>query len=403
MYPPDNKTPLDGLVVADFTRILAGPLATMILGDLGATVIKIERPGVGDDSRDWGPPFVDGMSTYFTAVNRNKFSIALDLRRRDDLATARRIVRRSDILIQNFRPGTVNKYGLDAETLMLEQPGLVYCSITGFGASSDLPAYDFIVQAMGGLMSVTGSEESGPMKVGVALVDVLTALYATLGILGALRVRDQTSRGQHVEVSLFSTLLSSMVNQLSGYLNGGPVPGLLGNRHPSIAPYEAIRAADGDIALAVGNDQQFGALCAVVGRADLATDHRFVTNAHRVANRDALVRELENACRRIRVADLQAQLESAAVPCGPVNDMAGALRYAAEVGLDPVVWHSMASTGIATVASPLKLSRTPVQYHRAPPVLGADGDLVRAWLDGTRGRLVDGQHQRVPMDQSRRR
>ena len=377
--------PLDGVLVADFSRVLAGPLASMILADLGATVIKVERPGCGDDTRAWGPPYVGATSTYYTSVNRNKRSLVLDLEDTADLALARTLALRADVLVENFRPGKMADFGLDAPTLLNAHPGLVYCSISGFGggAGADLPGYDFVVQAVGGLMSLTGAADGEPTKAGVALVDVLTGLNAAIGILAALRERDRTGRGQQVEVNLLSSLLAALVNQGAAYLNGSPPPGRMGNRHPSIAPYETLPTADGAIAVAVGNDRQFGRFARAVDRPELAGDTRFRTNADRVTHRDELVAELREALHGADAATWTRRLQAAGVPCGPVNDLAGAVDLATRLGLAPVVPLPGADGDtIATMANPISLSGTPVRYRHAPPVLGEHTEQLRAWLAG---------------------
>jgi len=273
-----RRPALEGLLVADFSRVLAGPLATMVLADLGADVIKVERPE-GDDTRAWGPPWAnDGSSTYFQSVNRNKRSVVLDLRDAADLALARELVTRADVMVENFRPGALARLGLEEESLRAANPRLVWCSLTGFGSGergAAMPGYDLLIQAVGGLMSVTGQPDSPPTKVGVALVDVIAGLFATVGILSALAERNRSGLGQRVDVSLMGALLAGLVNQASGYLGAGHVPGRMGNRHPSIAPYESFAAADGEIVVAVGNDRQFAALCRELGAAPLASDERF--------------------------------------------------------------------------------------------------------------------------------
>ncbi|HWI72461.1 MAG TPA: CoA transferase, partial [Baekduia sp.] len=286
---------LDDLVIVDFSRVLAGPLATMVLADLGAEVIKVERPGAGDDTRAWGPPFDErGQATYFQSVNRNKSSVTLDLGSEDGGAEARALVARADVVVENFRPGVMDRLGLGYDALAAQRPGLVYCSITGFGAGAGaaLPGYDLLVQALGGLMSITGEADGEPQKVGVALVDVVTGLFAAVGILAALRHRERTGEGQRVEVDLLSSLLAALVNQGSAYTLAGAVAGRMGNAHPSIAPYELLPTGEGDLVLAVGNDKQFAALCGVLGALALADDARFATNGARVAHRDALRTEL---------------------------------------------------------------------------------------------------------------
>ncbi len=279
-----------GLLVADFGRVLAAPYATMLLADLGADVVKIERPGVGDDTRAWGPPYADGEATYFLSVNRNKRSFAVDLTDEADREDVIELVRRADVLVENFRPGTMARYGLSYEQVRELSPRIVYCSVTGFGAGkgADLPGYDLLVQAVGGLMSVTGPEPDRPVKAGVAVVDVLTGLHAAVGILAALRARERSGEGQLVEVNLLGVLLSSLVNQAAGYTAAGVVPGIMGNRHPSIAPYEVFPTADRPMVVAVGNDRQFAALCYGLGVPHLAADPRFAHNPDRVAHRVAL-------------------------------------------------------------------------------------------------------------------
>jgi crotonobetainyl-CoA:carnitine CoA-transferase CaiB-like acyl-CoA transferase len=376
--------PLSGLVVADFSRVLAGPLASMFLADLGATVIKVERPGVGDDTRAWGPPYVGSMSTYYTSVNRNKRSVTLALDNPDDLVVAHRLAGRADVMLENFRPGKLADFGLDAPAMLRSNPGLVYCSISGFGSGTgaDLPGYDFVAQAVGGLMSITGQPGGEPTKVGVAIVDVLTGLHATIAILAALRERDRTGRGQHVEVNLLSSLLASLVNQGAAFINGGGAPTAMGNQHPSIAPYETVPTQDNPLAIAVGNDRQFAQLCEVLAIPDLATDSRYASNSGRVGNRDALIAEMEAVFKTDKSATWTRRLQAAGIPCGPVNDLAAAVELARNLGLDPVAKFPDAADGIgiATLASPLRLAASPIQYHRAPPELGQDSEEVRAWL-----------------------
>lgn len=385
---------LSGLLVADFSRVLAGPYATMLLADLGAEVVKVERPGAGDDTRAWGPPYAEGEATYFLGVNRNKRSIALDLRA--DAEVARALAARADVLVENFRPGTMERLGLGYDTLRELNPGLVYCSITGFGsgAGAGLPGYDLIAQAVGGLMSVTG-EPGGPgTKAGVALVDVITGLHAALGILAALHHRDTTGQGgrvggpgvpdgapgggvgQRVEVSLLSSLLSALTNHSSAYAAAGVVPRAMGNRHPSIVPYEVFQAADRPIVIAAGNDRQYRALCAVLDRDDLAEDPLYATNAARVAAREMLVPAL-NAALAGRTADEWFErLTAAGVPCGPINDLAAAFALAEDLGLEPAVELG----GVGQVANPLRMSATPPSYRLPPPALGQDDAWVREIL-----------------------
>nr|WP_241003122.1 CoA transferase [Streptomyces sp. CB01881] len=371
-------------MVADFGRVLAAPYATMLLADLGADVVKVEQPGTGDDTRAWGPPHAQGEATYFLSVNRNKRSIALDLRDPADHARAVELVRRADVLVENFRPGTMAKHGLGHQEARALNPRLVYCSVTGFGpgAGAALPGYDLLVQAVGGLMSVTGPAPGEPVKTGVALVDVLTGLHAAVGVLAALRERDATGEGQLVEVNLLSTLLSSLVNQSAGYTLAGVVPGILGNRHPSIAPYEVFTAADRPLVIAVGNDRQFASLCRGLEAPELATDARFATNPDRVAHIDALAAELTDRLRHRTAAEWFALLTPLGVPCGPVNDLAGAFQLADTLGLEPrASLPGPDGEPLDLVANPIGLSRTPPRYERRPPGLGEHTAELSAWLD----------------------
>ncbi|EQD87602.1 carnitine dehydratase [Saccharopolyspora erythraea D] len=376
----ERALPMDGVVVADFSRVLAGPYATMLMADLGATVIKVERPGTGDDTRSWGPPWTEHASSYFESVNRGKRSITLDLADPSDQETARELVRRSDVLVENFRPGSLARYGLDFDSAAELNPRLVYASISGFGsgAGADLPGYDFVVQALGGLMSITGSPEGPPTKVGVALVDVLTGKDAALGIMAALRQREATGRGQHVEVNLLSSLLASLVNQMSGMLATGAPPGRMGNQHPSIAPYETLRCEDAYLAVAIGNDGQFRRLADALGLVGLAEDERFATNAQRVANRPALVELLENVLGARPAADWQERLQRAGIACGQVNDLSRAVHYAESLGLNPLVDPGQGAT--AQVRMPIDFSDSAGVKPLAPPRLGEHGEQIRAWL-----------------------
>jgi crotonobetainyl-CoA:carnitine CoA-transferase CaiB-like acyl-CoA transferase len=360
--------PLDGIVVADFSRVLAGPYATMLLGDLGAEVIKVERPGAGDDTRAWGPPYTPrGQSTYFAGVNRNKATRTIDLRTTEGQAAAREIALSCDVLIENFKPGALDRMGLGYDDLVVEHAGLIYCSITGFGsgAGRDLPGYDLLVQAMGGLMSITGPGPGEPTKAGVALVDVITGLHAAVGVLAALHFRDETGQGQRIEVNLLSSLLSALVNQSSGYVAAGVVPGILGNAHPSIAPYEVYATADRPLVIAVGNDGQFAALAAELGAPEMASDPDYATNPARVAHRERLKARLEALLSAQGADEWQRRITAAGIPCGPINDLAQAFALATELGLEPVV----DVDGTRTVANPITMSQTPVTYRSGPPDL----------------------------------
>jgi crotonobetainyl-CoA:carnitine CoA-transferase CaiB-like acyl-CoA transferase len=382
-----SEVALGDILVLDFARVLAGPLATMLLADYGATVVKVERPGGGDDTRSWGPPYdADGRATYFLSVNRNKRSLALDLTDAEDLATARALAARADVVVENFRPGVMERLGLDHATLAADNPGLVFCSITGFGrgAGAQMPGYDLLVQAVGGLMSVTGTPDD-PQKVGVALVDVIAGLFATTGILAALRHRDAGGGGQRVEVDLISCLLAALVNQASGYTAAGVVPGRMGNAHPSIAPYELLAAQDGALVVAVGTDRQFAALCAELGVPELASDPDFATNDRRVAHRARLRELLEARLGTATAADWSARLLAAGVPAGEVNDIGQAIDLAERLGLDPVVeLPADGASPVRVVRNPVRLSATPVRYAGAPPALGELGaDEARRLVLGT--------------------
>jgi crotonobetainyl-CoA:carnitine CoA-transferase CaiB-like acyl-CoA transferase len=370
--PAEAPSALPGLRILDFSRVLAGPFATMLLADLGADVIKIERPGSGDETRAWGPPYDSaGRSTYFDAVNRNKSSLVLDLASPAGLASARALAADADVLVENFRPGLLDGLGLGYEELRAANPRLIYCSITGFGRTeraAAVPGYDLLVQALGGLMSITGEPSREPQKVGVALVDVLAGLFATVGILAALSHRDRSGEGQRVEVDLLSSLLAALVNQASSYTVGGVVPGRMGNEHPSIAPYAAFATGAGELVLAVGNDRQFQDLCEILGASRLAADPRYLTNPARVANRDALRAELEALLAARSAAEWASRLIVARVPAGVVNDIAGAFELAQALGLDPLVdLQDQGGSSVRLAKNPIGLSLTPPTYRSAPP------------------------------------
>src|SRR3954469_4350228 len=326
---------LEGILVADFSRVLAGPLAAMLLGDLGADVIKVERPDGGDDTRAWGPPWRDGVSTYYLGLNRNKRSVALDLRDADDLALARSLALRADVLIESFRPGLIAEFGLDPSALRAENPGLVSCSVTAFGSSeaaSGLPGYDFLLQAMGGLMAVTGEPGGRPLKAGTAVVDLVCGLLAANGIQSALVERARTGAGRHVEVSLMDSALTILLNQSTAWVTAGVKGRRRGNRHPSIVPYETYETADRPIAVAGGNDRMLARLCAVVG---LAEDERFATNESRVAHADELAEALEGRLREHPAEHWLERLREAKVPAGPINAIDEAFALGQELGMEP--------------------------------------------------------------------
>jgi crotonobetainyl-CoA:carnitine CoA-transferase CaiB-like acyl-CoA transferase len=374
--------PLAGLLVADFSRILAGPYATMLLADLGAEVVKVEGPR-GDDTRTWQPPVRDGISTYYLGVNRGKRSVALDLRDADDLAAAKELARRADVLIENFRPGGLARFGLDYGSVAAGNPAVVYASISGFGSGprgAPLPGYDLIVQAISGLMSLTGSPDGEPYRAGISVFDVMAGLHATIGVLAALNRRHETGRGQHVEVNLLSSALSGLVNQSSAYVAGGVVPFRMGNSHPSLFPYEPLPCADGDLIITAGNDGQFRKLCEVLGLAELPDDPRFARNQDRTANRDELRPMLVERLRTRPKMDWFREIIAAGVPCGPINTIDAGVAFAEEVGLDPVVTVGEGGDAVPSVRNPIRLSETPPDYRLPPPSLDEHGAEIRRWL-----------------------
>jgi len=379
--------PLAGLLVADFSRVLAGPYATMLLGDLGADVIKVESPA-GDDTRRWMPPVTsDGTSTYYLAINRNKRSVALDLSDPGDLAGARELARRADILVQNFKPGGLDKFGLDYDSVNAVNPGIVYASISGFGSGggANLPGYDLMVQAMSGLMSLTGDPDGPPYRAGISVFDVIAGLHATVGILAALNHRAATGLGQHVQASLMASALSGMVNQTSAFAAGGVVPFRMGNSHPSLFPYEPLPTGDGDLIVTAGNDTQFRKVCEVLGVPELADDPRFAHNEGRTANRGELRPLLVERLARRSAAEWFDELIAAGVPCGPIYTVDAGIEFARGIGLDPVVTAGRGDAAVPTVRNPLTFSVTPPRYDLPPPRLDEHGADIRAWLAGPAG------------------
>ena len=387
---------LQHVKVLDLSRVLAGPWAAQTLGDLGAEVIKVERPGSGDDTRAWGPPYVTdpsgaptGESAYYMCTNRNKQSVTIDFTRPEGQELVRRLAQQCDVLVENFKTGGLAQYGLDYAALSALNPRLVYCSVTGFGQSGPYAhraGYDFLIQGMGGLMSVTGrsdaEEGAGPQKVGVALTDVMTGLHAAIGILAALQHRDRTGQGQHIDLALLDVQVAALANQAGNYLISGKVPGRMGNAHPNIVPYQDFPTADGDVILAIGNDGQFARFCEVAGRTEWASDPRFATNAARVAHRATLIPLLRQTTVLRTTREWVAALESRAVPCGPINrlDEVFADPQVVARGLRVELPHPLAGT-VPGVANPVRLSATPVVYRAAPPVLGQHTDEVLAdWL-----------------------
>ncbi len=375
--------PLAGIRVADFSRVLAGPLATMVLADLGADVVKVERPGAGDDTRAWGPPFVGGDAAYFLSLNRNKRSVVLDLTTDDGRLAARRLSMASDVVVENFRPGLMERFGLDHASLASERPDLVYCSLTAFGdagESASRPGYDIIAQALSGLMSITGHPGGEPTKVGVALLDVICGLYAANAIQAALVGRRETGRGRLVTVSLFDASLAALVNQAANHLLGGLVPGPLGNAHPNIVPYQLFRASDRPFILAAGNDRLFARTSEVLGRPDLAADERFATNEARVRNRAQLIPLLEEAFAKRPAAEWLSALEAAAVPCSPVRAMDEV--FASPEGAAAVQTVADPERGpLRLVADPILVDRERLPVRRPPPRLGEHTDEVLRELE----------------------
>ncbi len=381
---------LGHLRIADFSRILAGPLATMVLGDLGADVVKVEQPGVGDDTRTWGPPWweVGGeqTSTYYLGLNRNKRSIALDLRDEGDLAVARGLCLEADVVVDNFRVGTMARFGLDRDSLAGDRPDLITCSITGFGSTgsgADLAGYDFLVQAMGGIMAVTGDVDGEPMKVGSAIVDKLTGLYAVVAILAAVEERRQSGLGQHVEVSLMGSALAGLLNVGSAHVTTGADPGRHGNRHPSIVPYQPYRASDGQVAIAAASPVLWKRLCEVLERPDLVADARFADNAARLEHADSLEAEMEATLAAGTVSEWIGRLRAAGIPAGPINSVPGAFETASELGLDPVQVLDDGTGAFRSVTSPILMSATPPTVRRRPPANDEHGAEIREEAAGS--------------------
>ena len=373
--------PLAGLLVADFSRVLAGPYASMLLADMGAEVVKVEGPS-GDETRTWMPPVRDDVSTYYLGINRNKRSIVLDLEDADDAAAAQELAARADIVLENFKPGGLARFGLDYDTVAAANPGVVYASISGFGSGrgAALPGYDLIVQALAGLMSLTGDPDGPPYRAGISVFDVMTGLHAMVGVLAALQHRSRTGEGQHVEVNLMSSALSGLVNHSSAVVAAGVTPMRMGNSHPSLFPYDALPAADGDLIVTAGNDRQFRKLCEVLGVPDLVDDPRFRHNQDRTENRDELRPLLvERLATRTKMEWFR-DLIAAGVPAGAINTVNEGVAFADELGLQPVVEVGDGESAVPSIRNPISFSATPVGYRRPPPGLGEHGDEIRAWL-----------------------
>ncbi|MFP5070232.1 CaiB/BaiF CoA transferase family protein [Pseudonocardia nantongensis] len=375
------RGPLSGLLVADFSRVLAGPYATMLLADLGADVVKVESPE-GDETRSWTPPLRNGRSTYYLGVNRGKRSVSLDLRDADDAAAARELARRADVLVENFRPGGLGKYGLDFDSVQTTNPALVYASISGFGSGPGrhIPGYDLVVQAVSGLMSLTGEPDGDPLRAGISVFDVMAGNHALIGILAALRHRDATGEGQHVEVNLLSSALTGLVNHSSAWVAGDTVPYRMGNAHPSVFPYEPFPTADNDLIIAAANNGQFRALCKVLDIPAVADDVRFATNTERTANREELRPLLVDRLRTRAALEWFDLLNDVGVPCGPINTIDGGFAMAERFGLDPVVEVGEGTEAVPTTRNPIRLSTSPVAYRLPPPQHDQHGSKIREWL-----------------------
>src|ERR1700728_3868424 len=380
MTDPDRPGPLSGLLVAACSRVLAGPYATMLMADLGANVIKVESPG-GDDTRAWMPPLTeDGVSTYFLSINRNKRSVALDLKDDGDRALAQELARRADVFVQNFKPGGLARFGLDYESVSAVNPSVIYASISGFGSGGgqNLPGYDLMVQAMSGLMSLTGDPDGPPFRAGISAFDVIAGLHTTIAVLAALNHRNATGEGQHLDASLMASAMSGMVNQTSAYVAGGVVPFRMGNSHPSLFPYEPLPSGDGDLLVTAGHDAQFRKLGEAVGAPELADDPRVAASAGRTANRAELRPLLVERLKLRSAAEWFRELVGAGVPCGPINTVDGGIAFAEEIGLNPVVIAGEGEAGMPTVRHPLTFSQTPPRYQLPPPGLDEHGAQIRA-------------------------
>lgn len=404
----ENTGPLKGIRVFDMSRILAGPSATQILGDMGAEILKIEKPGQGDDTRKWGPPFVKDASgadttesSYYLSANRNKKSLSLDFTTPEGLSIAKQLIGTCDILFENYKAGSLDKYGLGYEQLKSEFPRLIYCSLTGFGHDGpykDLAGYDFLIQGMGGIMSLTGPADGMPHKIGVAYCDLLTGLYALNGILAALYHREKTGEGQFIDIALLDSQVATLSNAGQYYLTSGKVTPRMGNAHPTIVPYEAFRAKDGDIILAIGNDKQFAEFCAFAGRGDLAADAKFATNANRVRNRAEIVSVVAQIIAQHSQKYWIENLEKRGVPCGPVNTLDKVFSDPQVVarGMVTEMAHGASPDPVKLIASPLRFSATPVSYRHAPPMLGANTDeILSTELEMTPDEILNLRHKGI--------
>ena len=382
---PSHK-PLDGLIVADFSRVLAGPYCSMLLADMGATVIKVESPQ-GDDTRTWMPPTKNGVATYYMSINRNKKSLVLDFSSEEDRKVGLELIKRADIFIENFKTGGLKKFGFDFDSVSTINPKLIYLSISGFGTAEGawLPGYDLIVQAVSGLMSLTGDPNGPPFRAGISVFDVMAGLHGLIGVLTALHQRENTGRGQHVEVNLLSSAMSGLVNQTAAYAAAGEVPFRMGNAHPSLFPYEALPTKDRDLIIAAGNDKQFRALCKVLEIESVADDSRFTANSDRTANREQLRPLLLARLAEWAADDLFIALNKVGVPCGPINTIGDGVELAEKLGLKPRIAVGEGDRKVDLIRNPITFSDGELSYELPPPQLGEHSDEIRKWLKETQG------------------
>lgn len=380
---PTHK-PLDGLIVADFSRVLAGPYCSMLLADMGATVIKVESPQ-GDDTRTWMPPTKNGVATYYMSINRNKKSLVLDFSSEEDRKVGLELIKRADIFIENFKTGGLKKFGFDFDSVATINPKLIYLSISGFGTAEGawLPGYDLIVQAVSGLMSLTGDPNGPPFRAGISVFDVMAGLHGLIGVLTALHQRENTGRGQHVEVNLLSSAMSGLVNQTAAYAAAGEVPFRMGNAHPSLFPYEALPTKDRDLIIAAGNDKQFRALCKVLEIESVADDSRFTANSDRTANREQLRPLLLARLAEWAADDLFIALNKVGVPCGPINTIGDGVELAEKLGLKPRIAVGEGDRKVDLIRNPITFSEGEISYDLPPPQLGEHSDEIREWLKET--------------------
>lgn len=378
--------PLDGLIVADFSRVLAGPYCSMLLADMGATVIKVESPQ-GDDTRTWTPPTKNGVATYYMSINRNKKSLVLDFSSEEDRKVGLELIKRADIFIENFKTGGLKKFGFDFDSVAKINPRLIYLSISGFGTAEGawLPGYDLIVQAVSGLMSLTGDPNGPPFRAGISVFDVMAGLHGLIGVLTALHQRENTGRGQHVEVNLLSSAMSGLVNQTAAYAAAGEVPFRMGNAHPSLFPYEALPTKDRDLIIAAGNDKQFRALCKVLEIESVADDSRFTANSDRTANREQLRPLLLARLADWAADDLFIALNKVGVPCGPINTIGDGVELAEKLGLKPRIAVGAGDRKVDLIRNPITFSEGEISYDLPPPQLGEHSEEIRKWLKETQG------------------